>query len=210
MRRLFQLFTLAVAMCFAASAWAQADKAEPPAKGAKKVKEPKAAKVKPAKAKADKAKPDKAKADKAKADKAKAPKGEPKKPHVKPGDSAGAPPTPPGAVKKLTGPERRAHIKDRAKKRRNARAQRKKAGRDRLRKALQATLKDKPMSAAYKQELKRHARRLARLERILELAAEAEDDETLERVEKLLARENARHGKWMRKHAANPGKGAEK
>jgi hypothetical protein len=209
MRRLFQLFTLAVAMCFAASAWAQADKAGPPAKGAKKAKEPKALKVKPDKAKPAKGKPDKAKPAKGKADKEK-PAKEPKKPHAKPGDTAGAPPMPPGKVKKLEGPEKRAHIKDRAKKRRDARAQRKKAGRDKMRKALKATLKGKPMSAAFKQELKRHARRLARLERILELAAEAEDDESLERAEKLLAKENARHGKWMQKHAANPGKGAQK
>ena len=73
-----------------------------------------------------------------------------------------------------------------------------------------AALKGKPMDNAFKQELKRHARRLARLERILEVAAEAEDDDTIERAEKLMDKENARHGKWLAKMNANPGKGAQK
>lgn len=53
------------------------------------------------------------------------------------------------------------------------------------------------MTEALRQELRRHAERSARLERI-KAVAEAEDDkDTLERVTKLIAKENERHDRWM-------------
>jgi hypothetical protein len=71
---------------------------------------------------------------------------------------------------------------------------------------LRASLKG-PMDEAAKQELRRHAERVARLERIKSLAETAKDTDVAERATKLLAKENARHDKWMEKLAANPGGG---
>ena len=57
-------------------------------------------------------------------------------------------------------------------------------------------LRGQPMSEAMKEELSRHARRLARLERIKALAVEAKDTAVVERVTKLIEKENARHDKF--------------
>jgi hypothetical protein len=54
-----------------------------------------------------------------------------------------------------------------------------------------------PMSDALKQELVRHAQRLARLERIKSLAQNAKDADALDRATKLLDKENARHQKFL-------------
>jgi hypothetical protein len=65
-----------------------------------------------------------------------------------------------------------------------------------------------PMPEAMKQELQRHARRAARLERIKALATDAKDTDALTRVTKLIDKENARHDKWIadsgKTAAANP------
>ena len=53
------------------------------------------------------------------------------------------------------------------------------------------------MSEAMRQELRRNARRTARLARIKSLATTAKDEDALSRVSKLLEKENARHDKWM-------------
>jgi hypothetical protein len=66
-----------------------------------------------------------------------------------------------------------------------------------LRAKVQATLKGQPMSHALREEIKRHARRLARLERAKGVAEDEKDDATVARVSKLTAKENARHDKWM-------------
>jgi hypothetical protein len=66
---------------------------------------------------------------------------------------------------------------------------------------LTATLKA-PVDDALKQELRLHAERTARVERIKSVAADAKDADAGERAAKLLAKENARHDKWMDKHAA--------
>ncbi|MBK9262654.1 MAG: hypothetical protein IPM54_22975 [Polyangiaceae bacterium] len=66
-----------------------------------------------------------------------------------------------------------------------------------IKKKVEAALKGKPMATAMKEELKRHARRLARLERAKSVADEAKDSETVTRVDKLIEKENARHDKWM-------------
>ncbi len=53
------------------------------------------------------------------------------------------------------------------------------------------------MAAALREELRRHARRLARLERVKDVAEDEKDTATVERVGKLIQKENARHQKWM-------------
>jgi hypothetical protein len=64
------------------------------------------------------------------------------------------------------------------------------------------------MNEAMKQELERHARRLARLERIKALATEAKDTATLERVNKLIETENARHDRFTSQFDAKDDKGS--
>jgi hypothetical protein len=71
--------------------------------------------------------------------------------------------------------------------------------RDELKGKVQKALKGKPMHAALKQELRRHAQRLARLERIQELAKAGKDDDTADKAKKLIEKENDRHEKWMSK-----------
>ena len=74
------------------------------------------------------------------------------------------------------------------------------AQRDKLRGMLKA-----PMSDALKQELRRHAERVARLERIKSVAQTEKDNDTVEKATKLLAKENDRHDKWVTKHVSAPG-----
>ena len=57
------------------------------------------------------------------------------------------------------------------------------------------------MQQAFKQELERHARRIARLERIHAVAAEAADGASLDRAEKLIDKENERHERWPSTYA---------
>jgi hypothetical protein len=66
---------------------------------------------------------------------------------------------------------------------------------------LQSMLKG-PMDAPVKEELRRHAERVARIERIKVVATEAKDTDATDRAGKLLGKENARHDKWMEKHVA--------
>jgi hypothetical protein len=72
-----------------------------------------------------------------------------------------------------------------------------KSDRDELRGKVKVALKGQPMSEAMKQELKRHARRLARLERVKDVAKASADSEATARVDTLIDKENARHTKWM-------------
>lgn len=88
-----------------------------------------------------------------------------------------------------------------------ARMARKSTEHDAQRAKLTAVLKS-PMDEATKQELRRHAERLARLERINALALEAKDTDAIDRAAKLTAKENARHDKWMTKLSASPAGGA--
>ncbi len=66
---------------------------------------------------------------------------------------------------------------------------------------LQGMLKG-PMDASVKEELRRHAERVARIERIKVVATDAKDTDATDRAGKLLGKENARHDKWMEKHVA--------
>jgi hypothetical protein len=76
------------------------------------------------------------------------------------------------------------------------RLQRRKHQQDAARAKIPASLRGQPLSEAMKEELGRHARRLARLERIKALALEAKDSAVVERVTKLIDKENARHDKF--------------
>jgi hypothetical protein len=105
----------------------------------------------------------------------------PGKPEEKPGDQTVA-----AAVQKKEADE--AKIK--------ARLQRRTSEQEAERPKIMAALKGQPMTEAMRQELSRHARRLARLERVKALALEAKDDATLQRVAKLIDMENARHDKF--------------
>lgn len=90
------------------------------------------------------------------------------------------------------------------------RASRKAKQHDEQREKLKSMLKG-PMDEALKQELRRHAERLARLERVKAVAQTEKDTGTVEKATTLIGKENERHDKWMNKHvtvAAAPGAAA--
>jgi hypothetical protein len=66
---------------------------------------------------------------------------------------------------------------------------------------LQGMLKG-PIDASVKEELRRHAERVARIERVKAVATDAKDNDAVDRAGKLIGKENARHDKWMEKHVA--------
>ena len=68
------------------------------------------------------------------------------------------------------------------------------------REKLKATWKG-PVSDALRQELRRHAERVARLERIKAVAENEKDKDSVEKAAKLISKENERHDKWMSKNA---------
>jgi hypothetical protein len=76
------------------------------------------------------------------------------------------------------------------------RLQRRKRQQDSEHAKIAGALRGQPMSEAMKEELSRHARRLARLERIKAVALEAKDTAVVERVTTLIEKENARHDKF--------------
>jgi hypothetical protein len=88
------------------------------------------------------------------------------------------------------------------KEKRDQRKAKAKDEREAAKKKVSAALKGQPMAQAMKQELERHARRLARLWRVKELADEGEDKDAVGRVDKLIEKENARHDKWMANYDA--------
>ena len=53
----------------------------------------------------------------------------------------------------------------------------------------------------FAEEMKRHARRVARLERAHDVAQKAKDADAIALAEKLLAKENQRHERWLTAHA---------
>ncbi|WP_146650698.1 hypothetical protein [Labilithrix luteola] len=69
------------------------------------------------------------------------------------------------------------------------------------REKLKGWLKGAP-DEAVKQELRRHAERLARLDRIKTVAQAEKDTATVDKVTTLIAKEEARHDKWVSKHAS--------
>jgi len=76
-----------------------------------------------------------------------------------------------------------------------------------VKKKVEAALKGQPISASIKEELKRHARRLARLERAKSVADEAKDADTVARIDKLIEKETARHDKWIAGYDPNAASG---
>jgi hypothetical protein len=83
----------------------------------------------------------------------------------------------------------------------------------RLRDAKRQALKDAPTvgkDAAVTAEYKKHAERLAKLERAKELASADENTDAVQRVDSLIAKENARHQSWMGKHQPAKSEGASK
>jgi hypothetical protein len=72
------------------------------------------------------------------------------------------------------------------------------------RERLSATWKG-PVTEALRQELRTHADRLARLERIKAVAETEKDKESAEKATKLISKENERHEKWMSRNAATVG-----
>ena len=74
-----------------------------------------------------------------------------------------------------------------------------------LRAKVQAALKGQPMTQALREEIKHHARRLARLDRVKAIAEDERDEVAVARATKLIAKENARHDKWMANFDAKSG-----
>jgi hypothetical protein len=56
-------------------------------------------------------------------------------------------------------------------------------------------------------EFRKHARRLAHLERAREVAAASGKDELVARIDQLIAKERARHERWLERHRAPEPKG---
>jgi hypothetical protein len=80
--------------------------------------------------------------------------------------------------------------------RRKARDAAKKRVKNRL-----AHVKKNVNKAALTAELRRHARIIARLSRAREVAEKAEDQDAMDRIDGLTAKENARHNRWLDNHA---------
>lgn len=80
------------------------------------------------------------------------------------------------------------------------RAARKAKEHEAQREKLTATWKG-PINEDLRQELRRHAERHARLERIKDVAETEKDKESAEKADKLIAKEKERHDKWIGKHA---------
>lgn len=81
------------------------------------------------------------------------------------------------------------------------RATRKAREHDAQREKLKGMLKG-PVDDGLKQELRRHAERVARLERIKAVAQTEKDTASAEKASTLIGKENDRHDKWMTKHAS--------
>lgn len=94
--------------------------------------------------------------------------------------------------------QRIAAIKKRAEERNARREQIRKDRRQALRRRLQGKLEGQPLTAPMSKELSVHARRMARLRRVRYLSASAGDYDSIETVDKLIGKENARHEAWWR------------
>ncbi|HHH11326.1 MAG TPA: hypothetical protein ENK23_04550 [Sorangium sp.] len=67
-----------------------------------------------------------------------------------------------------------------------------------LRRRLFKRLEGKPLNASMKDELRVHAQRMARLQRIRYVAAKQGDYDTIQTVDVLIGKENSRHEAWWR------------
>jgi hypothetical protein len=93
--------------------------------------------------------------------------------------------------------------------RRQHHAVRRRDQREALRHRLAMQLGARPITPAIRGELARHARRVAALRRIRLLAALGRDIDTVERADRILAREHARHAAWWRSLSAGAADGPE-
>jgi uncharacterized protein YjbJ (UPF0337 family) len=202
MRRIVSvLVTACAAMLVSGATLGQAPEAAPPAKAADAKKPGKAADA--AKAEANGV-PGKGERPAGKADPA---PGKSDEAHGKAGDSPGksdeahgkADQAPGRADKEADSHAGQAEVKEGAAAREEPKARdaRKKSQRDAARAKVIIALKGQPMREAMKQELRRHAQRVARLERIKQLAMDNNDQASIERVSKLVAKEQERHDKWI-------------
>ncbi|MBI4952207.1 MAG: hypothetical protein HY908_09245 [Myxococcales bacterium] len=98
---------------------------------------------------------------------------------------------------KLDRKARFARIRDRARERREKRTERRQERRAELRTRVREILGDRPLTPAIVGELRTHARRVARLERLREIAAEQEREALVTQLDELLRAERERHEQWM-------------
>ncbi|MCC6521184.1 MAG: hypothetical protein IT373_00850 [Polyangiaceae bacterium] len=98
---------------------------------------------------------------------------------------------------KLDRKARFARIRDKARERREKRTERRQERRSELRARVREILGERPLTPAIVGELRTHARRVARLERLREIAAELERDEVVTQLDELLRAERERHEQWM-------------
>jgi hypothetical protein len=94
--------------------------------------------------------------------------------------------------------KRLKRVKRRATERRDKREQRQRDRRKALRKKLRRLLRGAPITDEIRTALRDHARRVARLRRVREIAAEKDDYDMVVRIDKLIAKENSSHDKWLR------------
>ena len=78
-------------------------------------------------------------------------------------------------------------------------------GADELKAKVKEKLKNQPMAQAMKEELSRHAKRVARIMRVKEVAEGEKDADAVTRADKLLQKEQERHDKWMANYDAKAG-----
>ncbi len=67
-----------------------------------------------------------------------------------------------------------------------------------LRRIMRRRLRGIAIAPEVTVEMKRHARRLARLRRIRFIAAKAKDYDTVAKTDRLLARQQSQHNQWWR------------
>jgi hypothetical protein len=89
-----------------------------------------------------------------------------------------------------------------------ARAEARRGKKEQLMARLRAHAGHEMPMAAMREELRRHARRMARLARVRELAETAKDADSTARADKLIAREAERHERWMAKMGTPAAPGA--
>ncbi len=96
-----------------------------------------------------------------------------------------------------------ARVKDKARARRENRKARAAELRAKARDRVRKHLDKRPMSRAVTEELRRHARRMARLHRVQAVAADSDDVAAVDRVDALIAKEQRRHERWMEQSASH-------
>lgn len=94
--------------------------------------------------------------------------------------------------------KRLERVKRRSEERRAKREQRRRDRRKALRKRLRRMLKGGPITPEIRAELETHARRMARLRRIREVAADKRNYDVVLRVDELIKKQDSSHNRWLR------------